>query len=74
MSAQTVSGKVVFREWATETGMAESEGTFTTLEELFEICFHRQADEPLVDRVIIEGDDDDGHRHRLVLKFQSVSE
>jgi hypothetical protein len=74
MSVEIHRGKVRFRQWEKSTGLAESEETFATLEELFEICLHRQSDEPLIDQIVIEGSDDQGHAHRLVLRFQSVNE
>ena len=65
-------GKVTFRQWNQSTGMAESEESFLTLEELFQICLHRQLDEPHIESIVVEGTDDMGHDHRLVMSFQSV--
>jgi hypothetical protein len=65
-------GEVVFRQWNEDTGLEEVAQPFNTLEELFNFCINTH-DPLLVDRVYIDGDDENGSTRRLTLVFQSVT-
>lgn len=65
-------GEIVFRQWTVDGGMREVQKDFGTLEELFQFCI--SAEDPLlVDRVYIDGSDNEGNARRLTLVFQSVT-
>ena len=65
-------GTVIFRHWDKEDGLNEIARNFKTLEELFNLCL--QSDNRLlVERVIIDGEDDLGSQRALTLVFQSVT-
>ena len=65
-------GLVVFRHWSEGQGLNETARQFTTLDELFAFCL--QKDERLlVDRVIIDGIDDENEVRTVTLVFQSVT-
>ena len=66
------SGEVVFRQWSSKSGLTEVKQPFNTLEELYQFCI--TAHDPLlVDRVYINGTDENGQPRRLTLVFQSVT-
>ncbi|MCD4685097.1 MAG: hypothetical protein K8S97_04075 [Anaerolineae bacterium] len=72
MPAQIHNGKVIFRRWDKHAGLNETETTFSSLEDLFELCL--QTNDPLlVDRVVIEGVDEHGAVRIVTLVFQSVT-
>ena len=72
MPAKVHNGLVIFRRWDRHSGLDETASTFLTLDDLFALCL--QANDPLlVDRVTIEGDDEDGTRRIVTLVFQSVT-
>jgi len=72
MSAKVYNGTVIFRRWDRHTGLDETSSTFLTLDDLFALCL--QANDPLlVDRVTIEGEDEDGTPRIVTLVFQSVT-
>ncbi len=65
-------GTVIFRHWDEQDGLNEIARGFKTLEELFNLCL--QSDNRLlVERVIIDGEDDAGSQRALTLVFQSVT-
>ena len=69
---QVTRGTVIFRHWDQQDGLNEIARTFKSLEELFGLCL--QVDERLlVDRVMIEGQDDSGASRTVTLTFQSVT-
>lgn len=70
MSGQVTSLKVVFRKWERGSGLAETEHTLSSLQELYDICL-KTHDPDVIDRVIIEGTGTDGSPHRVTLAFQS---
>lgn len=65
-------GTVIFRQWKEDTGLEEVTQSFNTLEELYNFCINTH-DPLLVDRVHIDGDDEDGKPRRLTLVFQSIT-
>ncbi len=72
MNAQVTALKVVFRKWERGSGLAETEHTVDSLQELYDICL-KTHDPDVIDRVIIEGTATDGSPHRVTLAFQSAS-
>jgi len=72
MSAKVQNGVVIFRRWDRHVGLDETSMSFSTLDDLFDLCL--QTDEPLlVDRVTIEGRDATGAWRVVTLVFQSVT-
>lgn len=72
MAVQLQQGRVIFRRWSRQVGVAEQAVPFSTLEDLFALCL--QVDQPLlVDRVILEGRDASGAERVVTLAFQSVT-
>lgn len=72
MPARVRNGKVIFRRWDKHTGLDETEMAFSSLNDLFELCL--QTNDPLlVDRVVIEGQDEEGTVRIVTLVFQSVT-
>ena len=70
MAPRVDQGKVIYRLWAKGKGLEESEKAFRSLDELFELCV--SAENPdLVDRIVLEGNDQQGSRRTLVFTFQS---
>jgi hypothetical protein len=65
-------GTVIFRHWNEQDGLNEIARTFKTLEELFNLCLQSDS-QLLVERVIIDGEDDAGSQRALTLVFQSVT-
>ena len=72
MPAKVELGRVVFRRWDRHSGLDETATSFSTLEDLFDLCL--QTNDPLlVDRVTIEGVDEHGAARVVTLVFQSVT-
>lgn len=72
MPAKVEHGRVVFRRWDRHSGLDETATSFSTLEDLFDLCL--QTNDPLlVDRVTIEGVDEQGAARVVTLVFQSVT-
>jgi hypothetical protein len=72
MPAKVERGTIVFREWAGEGGLSESEGAFTSVDELFAFCLD-VGDPRLVDRIILRGHDEHGKSRTVTFAFQSVT-
>lgn len=71
MTAKVMKGYVIFRHWDDKEGLSEISRTFATLDELYSLCL--QSSPLLVDRIVIEGQDDKAVERILTLVFQSVS-
>lgn len=72
MPAQVKQGTVIFRHWDMADGLNETKRQFNSMNELFALCL--QKDETLlVDRVVIEGQDERGAARTVILVFQSVT-
>lgn len=72
MTSSVKQGTIVFRHYRNRSGVDEVTESFSSLNELFELCL--QSENPkLVDRVHIEGIAGDGNKHTLTLVFQSVT-
>jgi hypothetical protein len=72
MAPRVQRGRIILRHWSDESGLHETEESFATLNELFALCLQTRYP-MLVDRVIIEGVDEEGQAHSTMLIFQSVS-
>ena len=66
------SGTVIFRHWDEHEGLSEIARSFKSLEELFGLCLQTEQN-LLVDRIIIDGQDDADAERTLTLVFQSVT-
>lgn len=65
-------GLVIFRHWSEGQGLNEMARQFSNLDELFALCLQKD-DRLLVDRVIIDGTDDEPALRTVTLVFQSVT-
>lgn len=72
MPAKVTQGQIVLRRWSRTSGLTEKPQTFSTLEELYAYCLG-VSDPDLVDRVIIQGQDEQGQPHVLTFVFQSIT-
>lgn len=72
MLPKMTQGQVIFRHWDSESGLDESVKAFESVDELFALCL-RSRPPQLVDRVILEGTDDEGKHQTVTLVFQSVT-
>lgn len=66
------SGTVIFRHWNQQEGLSEIAKSFRSLEELFGLCLQKE-EHLLVDRIIIDGQDDADTERTVTLVFQSVT-
>ncbi len=72
MKGQFKQGTVILRRWDAKDGLNEITKTFQSIDELFSLCL--QADKTLlVDRVVIEGEDNNGAPRTVTLVFQSTT-
>ncbi|HEX3054379.1 MAG TPA: hypothetical protein VHP83_27230 [Aggregatilineaceae bacterium] len=72
MPSKVQHGTVIFRRWDRHSGLDETSASFSSLNDLFTLCL--QANDPLlVDRVMIEGEDETGAKRIVTLVFQSVT-
>ncbi len=72
MAIKVTQGMVVFRHWDTADGLSEIVREFSNLNDLYAQCLQKN-DALLVDRIIIDGLDDDGAPRTVTLVFQSVT-
>ena len=72
MPAQFNSGTVIFRYWNQQEGLSEISRTFSTLNELFDLCLRRDP-QLLVERVVLDGEEREGQARSVTLVFQSVA-
>lgn len=72
MNASVYQGTIVFRQLSDKTGLEETQQHFTSLEELFHTVLNT-AEPYLVDRISIEGMDEQGHERVVRFVFQSMS-
>ena len=66
------SGTVIFRHWDKQEGLSEIARSFKSLEELFGLCLQKEQ-KLLVDRIIIDGQDETESERTVTLVFQSVT-
>ncbi len=72
MAIHVSKGAVVLRVWNDQGSLTEHSESFTTIDELFDLCLHAGTP-PLVDRIVIQAEDDQEDTHTLVLAFQSLT-
>lgn len=65
-------GQIVFRQFGSDNNLQETTKSFSSLEQLFELCL-TNTDKELVDRVHIDGTDSEGKQRQLTLVFQSIT-
>ncbi len=64
---------LIMRQLSPQRGVAETNVSVSSLEELYDYCMNLK--EPrLLERVVIAGQDNHGRRHALTFTFQSISE
>ena len=72
MPSQFKKGHVVFRHWDSKDGLNEVARTFSSLDELLNLCLQTERN-LLVDRVILDGEDEQQDAQSVTLRFQSAS-
>jgi hypothetical protein len=72
MPSQFKKGHVIFRHWDSKDGLNEVARTFSTLDELLNLCLQSESN-LLVDRVILDGEDGEQGGQSVTLRFQSAS-
>ncbi len=72
MNARVHTSSIVFHQWDAEQGLIEKIVAFDSVDKLFARCLEIRAGET-IDRVVLEGIDQDGRPRRLTLSFQSVT-
>jgi len=72
MPAKVNAGTVIFHRWDPMQGLVEQEIAFNSIDELFDYCLAIRAGET-VDRVMLDGIDQNGAQRRLTLAFQSAT-
>ena len=71
MHAKVTEGTIVLRQW-NRAGLTETSKSFTTLDELYMHCLST-TDPEVVDRIVIEGQDEHGQPRVLTFVFQSIT-
>lgn len=72
MTAKVRARTVIFHSWDSVQGLVEREIVFETLDDLFARCLEIRPGET-VDRVVLDGIDQEGMPRRLTLAFQSAT-
>jgi hypothetical protein len=72
MKANVRAGTVVFHKWDPVEGLVERAVSFDSIDELFARCLEIRPGET-VDRVVLDGADQDGVLRKLTLAFQSAT-
>lgn len=65
-------GEVIYRVWEKGRELQELSISFSSLEELFQLCLEHGHGR-LVDRINIRGQDEEGRHRELTLAFRSVT-
>ena len=73
MSIGFVSGQVIYHHWGEDHRLIESSQAFHSLDELLMHCLV-PPEKRVVARIMVTGQDAQGHRRQVVLSFQSVTE
>jgi len=63
---------LVFRNWDQEAGLTEHAQVHPSLEALYSACL-TAGDTDLIDRIILRGQDAEGHERIVTFVFQSVT-
>ena len=72
MLAKVLEGTLVLRQWNRVSGLTETTKTFASLDELYAYCL-AVTDPELVERVVIQGQDEKGRLRILTFVFQSIT-
>ena len=72
MSPKVLEGKIVLRHWDRNSGLTETPQVFSSLDELYAHCL-ATTDPHLVDRIVIQGEDENGESRVLTFVFQSIT-
>jgi hypothetical protein len=72
MSAKFKRGMVIFRRWDSQDGLNEIAKRFSSIDELLGLCLQTESD-LLVERVVLDGTDQEGSPRTVTLTFQSVT-
>ena len=72
MTAKVRARSVIFHNWDPVQGLVEREIKFDTIDDLFARCLEIRLGET-VDRVVLDGEDQNGVLRRLTLAFQSAT-
>lgn len=69
---QVNEGTIILRQWSRAAGLRESARTFQSLDELYALCLSTETPE-VIDRIVIEGQDEWGHPRVVTFVFQSIT-
>lgn len=72
MKPKVVEGRIVLRHWDRTSGLTETPQVFSSLDELYAHCL-AATDPHLVDRIVIQGEDENGEPRLLTFVFQSIT-
>jgi len=72
MKPKVLEGKIVLRHWDRTSGLKETPQGFNSLDELYAHCL-AATDPLLVDRIVIQGEDENGEQRLLTFVFQSIT-
>ena len=72
MTARVLEGTLVLRQWSRAAGLTETPKSFSSLDELYSYCL-AVTDPELVERVVIQGQDEQGQPRILTFVFQSIT-
>lgn len=72
MDPKVLEGKIVLRHWDRKSGLTETHQVFSSLDELYAHCLSA-TDPHLVDRIVIQGKDENGELRVLTFVFQSIT-
>lgn len=66
------NGTIIFRQWNRASGLSETAQTFHSLDELYALCLSIK-DPEIIDRIVIEGQDDQTQKRVIAFEFQSIT-
>ena len=72
MTAKVKASSIIFHHWDPVQGLVEREIAFDSIDALFDRCLDIRPEET-VDRVVLDGVDQDGAPRRLTLAFQAAT-
>ena len=71
MPPKVLACNLILRQWG-QTGLIETSKTFSSLDELYTYCL-TAGDAEIVDRIVIQGKNEDGQLCELTFVFQSIT-
>jgi len=72
MAAHSKGGTVIYLQWTPEEGLTQTSASFTSLDELFELCL-ASGSKGHVEEILIHGADQDGYARQVTLTFRAAS-